>query len=586
MSKTATTWLLIGAPNSGKTSLFNALTGSDAEVMNYPGSTVRAQKAYLKKEYAAGVLVVDTPGVYGVSDSFPEETELKKILEGYKESPIVYVMDCRFVEHRLQLLKELLRRGRSCVVYCTHTLKSTVSFEELHTTYGISFIDSSQDLALKTLAYAVQNIGIQAPPPATTPTLPVRQANPYGLDRLILHSWLGLVSTLVVMVLIFGSIFYISQPISDLVECGVDQIILMLKLSDAANEYPLLISMICGGVLGGGALIVFTPQVFWLFVVVLFIQESGYLARAAVILDPIFQRVGLHGRSFVSLLSGFSCAVPAILLSKTIESKKERLITILTIPFMMCSARVPMVAMGVSFLLHDRPVLGGIIFAGFYFVSLFIGIVAAGIINVFSPSKDASFFMMELPPYKWPSVRVVMRAAANRVFMFLKGASALILGISLVIWFATTFPNYDSPNNSERVSQSYAAQIGQWMDPAFELLGVDWRVGTALIVSFTAREVFVPSITLLLGRDVTDTVGSGTFEQLRNVETKGGAPLFSFASVVSLLIFFMFALQCGSTVAVTAKEAGSRRVAFCQFVIMNGIAYTLAVIVYQILSRM
>lgn len=585
MSNVASTWLLIGAPNSGKTSLFNRLTGARADVMNYPGSTVLAQKASLKREFADGVFLVDTPGGYGIAGQAPEEAELKKTLEEYPQSPVIFVMDYRFAEHRLKLLRVLLTQGRKCVVYCTHVGKNTQSLEALHGEYGISFINGDQTLALKTLVYAVQNIHMQVPFSVEGSTCSTRNSSSYRLDRIFLDSWFGLVSAFVAMVLIFGSIFYIAMPLSDLLDSAVDQLVIAIRSSDTGVQYPMLISLFCGGILGAGTLIMFVPQIFLLFLIVLFIQESGYLARAAVVLDPIFQRVGLHGKSFVSLLSGFSCAIPAILLTKTIESKKERLLTILAIPFMMCSARVPLFAMGISFLFYDQPILGGAVFAGCYFMSFLIAISAAGLIKLFSPPKETSFFMMELPPYRLPAIRRLVLDSASRVLLFLKNAGPMILGISLVVWFATTFPNHDNPDNAERVSQSYAAKAGQWVTPVFEPMGLDWRVGTALIISFTAREVFVPTLTLLLGQDVTDASGATVFEQWRNIKTSSGEPLFSTGSIIAMLVFFLLALQCTSTVAVVAKETRSWRVAVCQFVIMNGLAYSLAVIVYQVISR-
>ncbi len=584
MSNIATTWLLIGAPNSGKTSLFNRLTGSSADVMNYPGSTVLSHKASLKKEYAKGVVLVDTPGGYSVAGHAPEEIELSKALAENKDSPIIFVMDFRFAEHRLVFLKQLLVQGRKCVAFCTHVGKNAKKLEVLHAKYGISFIDGDQVLALKTLVYAIQNIHIQAPLATGASSQSVRKAPSYTLDRIFLHSWLGLVSAFVLMIFIFSGVFYIAMPVSDALDFGVDQIMILLRSSDVGAQHPLAMSLLCGVILGLGSLAVFVPQIFLLFVIVLFIQESGYLARAAVILDPIFQRVGLHGKSFVSLLSGFSCAIPAIMLTKTIDSKKERMLTILAIPFMMCSARVPLFAMGISFLFYDNPILGGVIFGGLYFLSFFMALVAAGVITLFFPSKEASSFMMELPPYKLPPLWSIVRAAMRRVVIFLKNAGPLILGISLMVWFATTFPNYDNPNTSERVSESYATKVGQWVAPVFEPMGVDWKVGTAVIISFSAREVFVPTLTLLLGQDVTETSGVGTFEQWRSIKTTSGQPLFSTASMVALLVFFMIALQCTSTVAIIAKETNSWHRALWQFVIMNCLAYAFAVMVYKILS--
>ena len=584
MSNIATTWLLIGAPNSGKTSLFNRLTGSSADVMNYPGSTVLSHKASLKKEYAKGVVLVDTPGGYSVAGHAPEGIELSKALAENKDSPIIFVMDFRFAKHRLVFLKQLLAQGRKCVAFCTHVGKHTHKLEALHAEYGISFIDGDQVLALKTLVYAMQNIHIQAPLMTGASSQSVCEVPSYVLDRIFLHSWLGLVSAFALMIFIFSSVFYVSMPVSDALDFGIDRLIILLRSTDVGAQHPLAMSLLCGMISGVGSLMVFVPQIFLLFVIVLFIQESGYLARAAVILDPIFQRVGLHGKSFVSLLSGFSCAIPAIMLTKTIDSKKERMLTILAIPFMMCSARVPLFAMGISFLFYDNPILGGVIFGGLYFMSFLMALTAAGAITLFFPSKEISSFMMELPPYKLPPLWSIVRASMRRVAIFLKNAGPLILGISLIVWFATTFPNYDNTNTSERVSESYAAKVGQWVAPVFEPMGLDWKVGTAVIISFSAREVFVPTLTLLLGQDVTETSVANTFEQWRSLKATSGSSLFSRASMVALLVFFMIALQCTSTVAIIAKETNSWRRALLQFVIMNCLAYAFAVMMYKILS--
>ncbi|MDP3936339.1 MAG: ferrous iron transporter B [Alphaproteobacteria bacterium] len=579
-------WIIIGAPNSGKTSLFNKLTGSVGEVMNYPGSTASTHRSPLKKNFSSNVIVIDTPGIYGINGDSPEELEVRAMLDKYKNSPIIFVVDCRFIEHRIQLLSTLRSEGFKCVVYCTHVKDSSSNLYDLHVTHGISFIDSAQPLALKTLVYAIENIDLNTTTPSQM-TAPQKQvSSAHDLDRLFLHPWFGFLFTLAAMIFIFSCVFYIAQPISDQIESLIDLFIRLLQKQSFSMQHPLLTSLISGGVLGLGALLVFAPQIFLLFAIILFIQESGYLARAAVILDPLLQKFGLHGKSFVSLLSGFSCAIPAILLSRTIESRKERLITILVVPFMMCSARVPMYAMCISFLLRSQsPWVAGLAFASCYFINIFLGVVAAGIINKLLPKDTTSYFMMELPPYKWPSICVIARSAANRVFVFFKSAGPIILGLSLIIWASTTFPNYTNTDHSDRLAHSYAAKAGQWIEPVFKPMGADWRVGTALLTSFAAREVFASSITLLLGKDITETTGTSTFESLWGTKKKDGSPLFSIASVVALLIFFMFALQCSSTTAVTAKETGSWKIALSQFVIMNGLAYTLAVITYQILSR-
>lgn len=554
--------------------------------MNYPGSTANTHHAPLKKSFSENVIVIDTPGVYGIKGDSPEEVDVRSLLDKHKDSPIVFVVDCRFIEHRIQLLSTLRREGFKCVAYCTHVEDSSANLYDLHTTHGISFIDSALPLALKTLIYAIENIDLQMTAPSQIAQPQKQASNVRDLDRFFLHPWFGFLFASIAMILIFSAVFFIAQPISDAIESLIDALIQLLEQHSLSVQLPLLFSLISGGVLGLEALLVFSPQIFLLFAIILFIQESGYLARAAVLLDPILQKFGLHGKSFVSLISGFSCAIPAILLSRTIESKKERLITILAVPFMMCSARVPMYAMCISFLFRGQsPLMAGLAFASCYFINMFLGVVAAGIINKFLPTDTTSYFMMELPPYQWPSILGVLRSAANRVFVFFKSAGPIILGLSLIIWAATTFPHYTNADHADRLSNSYAAKAGQWVEPIFKPMGADWRVGTALLTSFAAREVFASSMTLLLGKDVTDTSGISTFESFWDAEKKDGGPLFSPASIIALLVFFMFALQCSSTTAVTAKETGSWKIAFSQFVIMNGLAYTLAVITYQFLSR-
>jgi ferrous iron transport protein B len=587
MPKVAIKWLLVGAPNSGKTSLFNQLTDAQGEVMNYPGSTAVAHTAKLKKKYKQNITVIDTPGIYELNDSIPEVLEVQNLLDKYSSAIIVFVLDCRFIDHRIQLLSSLLSKGLKCVVYCTHVQDSGTDLNSLHSIYKVSFIDSNHPLALKTLIYAVDNINLQSAAITSNTNLNRITINKkYDLDRLFLHPIFSVLFTVLAMILIFSGVFYIAQPVSAQLENIMDFTIYYFQKSDLAQRYKLLSSFVSGGILGIGTLLIFVPQIFLLFMIIFFIQQSGYLARAAVILDPLLQKFGLHGKSFVPLLSGFSCAIPAILLTRTITSKKERLLTILAIPFMICSARIPMYAMCVSFLFQKQSaVLAGLAFAACYLVNICLGVIAVGVINQFLPSDKTSYFMMELPPYKLPSLSMVVRSSLNRVWMFIKNAGPVILSISLIVWFATNFPGYENPNDSARLEQSYAGRFGQWVEPIFKPMGTDWRVGTAILTSFAAREVFVSSITLLLGQDLTDTTNIGSLQSLTTIQNDDGTPLFSYASIIALLVFFMFALQCSSTTAVTAKETGSWKIAIFQFIIMNGLAYILAVVTYQILSR-
>lgn len=580
-------WILVGAPNSGKTSLFNQLTGANSEVMNYPGSTATSSTAKLKKSYQKAITIIDTPGIYNIDSDSPEAIEVQAVLEQHPTSPIIFVLDCRFLKHRVQLLLQLLSQGFKCVVYCTHVFNSGVNLEDLHLNYGVSFIDSGQSLAIKILIYALDNIDLHfAPKASMTPPKGVSKPKTIDLDVFFLHPWLSFITLIALMVIVFSGIFYVAQPISAHVETLMDWGVSLIQNSQFAGTHPLLGSLVAGTILGVGTLLIFVPQIFLLFAMILFVQESGYLARAAVVLDPIFEKFGLHGKSFVPLLSGFSCAIPAILLTKTIESKKEKLLTILAIPFMVCSARVPMYALCVSFLFYDSPVLGGLVFSGMYLLNLLFGAIAAGIVNSFLSRGQSSYLMMELPPYRLPRLWQVLRAAFRRVVIFLKNAGPIIFGVSLVVWFVTTFPDYENADGTQRLERSYAGQLGQWIEPVFKPMGADWRVGTAILTSFAAREVFVSSLRLLITDTETtpEADGKGIIQNLKNLQGNDGRPLFSTASMIALLVFFMLALQCSSTTIVTAKETKSWGIALAQFLIMNGLAYTLAVITYQIVS--
>ena len=230
MSDVKIKWILVGAPNSGKTSLFNTLTGSSGEVMNYPGSTTTTHKAALNKGFSTEVTIIDTPGVYGINGNSPEEVEVRTALKEHKQSPIIFVMDCRFIEHRIQLLAKLLNDGYNCVAYCTHVEVAAADLYELHLTYGISFIDSSQVLAIKTLLYAVENIHAHATAPSQTSNTLKVQKSKVDLDPIFLHPILGFMFVILAMILIFSGVFFIAQPISDGVESFIDMFIYSLQL--------------------------------------------------------------------------------------------------------------------------------------------------------------------------------------------------------------------------------------------------------------------------------------------------------------------------------------------------------------------
>ncbi len=579
MSKDQLTWVLVGAPNSGKTSLFNELTGQLKEVMNYPGSTVVSHKGRLQERLGSiDTMIVDTPGVYGLFDDSLETQELLNVVAKNEHAKLIYVVDVRFFDHRKSLMLEVLKLGKPSVVFCTHTESSSVNLEVLNKEYAVPFVNANDPLSLKILLYALKNLN-HAPAITVKKEKSLSFEEVARLDAVLLHPIWGGVFALLMLLVLFNSVFYIATPISNLIEYTMDSVLQNLGYL-SPNMW---VSLLSGMILGLGTLLMFSPQIFMLFFVIFFIQESGYLARLVVIFDVLFQRFGLSGRSFVSILSGFSCAVPAILLTRTIESKRERLLTMIAIPFLVCSARVPMLAMCVSFLFYQRPVLGGIVFSICYFLSLLLGLLAAAVISKIVPDDVSSSLIMEIPPYQPPRIFQVVRMAFVRLKSFFREAGVLIFTMSFIIWGVTSFP-LDKQSSPSTLSNSYVAKVGKFLDPVFQPMGADWRVGTSVLASFAAREVFVPSLTMLLGQELSNFNGKSVFTSFQDIERSDGTKLFSGATVIALLMFFMIALQCSSTSVVMAKESGSWRIALAQFALMNGLAYIASVCVYQLLK--
>lgn len=332
------------------------------------------------------------------------------------------------------------------------------------------------------------------------------------------------------------------------------------------------------------AFLVFIPQIFILFIGIGILESTGYLARAATLIDRPFSALGMSGRSFVPLLSGFACAVPAIIATRNIPSKKDRMITSFVIPLMSCSARLPVYALFIAFLFHgESPFKAGLALAALYLGSIVIGTFAAGVVSKFVPAKEPSFFMMELPIYRRPKVRVLLRQSWTRTLSYVKRAGPVIFAFAVVIWVGTTFPHYELQDPHEKLEQSYVGQMGKVIEPIVHPMGVDWRVGVGLISAFAAREVFVSSLALTFNITDTeeDTQQQALLTQMGTAVNSRGEKIFTVSSVIGLMIFFLIALQCMSTVGVQIRESGSLKFALTQLVAFNLFAYVLVVLLVQ-----
>jgi ferrous iron transport protein B len=345
------------------------------------------------------------------------------------------------------------------------------------------------------------------------------------------------------------------------------------------------VQFLSGGVLASAsAVLVFVPQIFILFIGIILLEDSGYLARSATLIDKPLSMLGLGGRSFVPLLSGYACAVPAMMAARTINSKRERWLTLFILPLMSCSARLPVFALLLTFLFHgDAAWKAGVMLTAIYIGSMLMGALAAVIAGRFLKIEDKSFFMLELPVYRRPQASLVLRQAFSRTKSYIVRAGPAIFTFALIIWVATTFPAYNLENKTERLNQSYAAQAGHLIEPVFRPMGGDWRTGVGLMSAFAAREVFVSSLAVLF--QVTDqdedSMQETLLSKMHDAKAPDGGALFTVSSVLGLILFFMIALQCLSTVTVAVRESGRWRFALMQLALYNVIAYVVSVSVVQ-----
>ena len=617
------TFVLVGAPNSGKTTLYNWLTGSKFKTVNYPGATVEYSIGALAAPWKVSAKAVDTPGVYSLHPKSADEVVTLKVLYdnpavGSIDGVIVVVDGTQLSRHLLLAeqikdtgfpfvlaitMSDLLRKEKieidmnylmqrfSCPVVAIDGLLGG-GLQELvnlcdqlpvgvqgakHAVWSLDVQEKKQAEIEKVAKSALKN------DPRLNSKLKNVTSATRKIDEVLMHPIFGLIAFVAIMTLLFSSIFWAAQPFMNAIDQGFS--ILGEQVTGFLGE-NIYSHFIGGGVITGlGAAMVFVPQIFILFLGISLLESSGYLARAATIIDRPFSKLGMSGRSFVPVLSGFACAVPAIIASRNIPSARDRWITNFIIPLMTCSARLPVYALLLAFVFrNEAPWKPGLVLAFIYLTSVLIGTVAAGIVNKFLPKKEVSFFMMELPLYRRPMIRVILRQALTRTYSYIQRVGPVILVLSVVIWGASYFPQYELKDPQQKLEQSYLGQFGHVLEPVFKPMGSDWRVGIGLISAFAAREVFVSSLAIVF--NVTDnneqTQQNSLLENMKTATFEDGSLVFTGPSVTALIIFFMIALQCMSTVAISIKENNSWKYAMSQLVVFNLVAYILAVSVFQL----
>ena len=643
---------LVGNPNCGKSTLFNRLTGLTQKTSNLPGTTVEAMHGEIKVGQKT-IHLLDLPGIYSLYTKSEDEGLVVKHLirtDNDKPEAIIFVMDASNLRRNLLLFSQVaeLQIPCACVLTMTDTAVRRgidIDLLALQAALGVPCI-AFNPRKEKNIGCVVSLFSATAKPNIIgAPTqLPQRlqeyqqgakiqglseetlrryisieevikkctTKRPVGLksltlkiDRLTTHKWGGYFIFAAIMMVLFQGVFSLAKLPMDLIGMAFQTISSTIKslLPDG-----LVSNFIVQGLIGGmEGVVVFVPQIFILFFLIGLLEDSGYMVRASFITDRIMRKLGLNGRSIIPLVGGFACAIPSIMATRSIKSKRERLATMIVVPLMSCSARLPVYVLLVSVAIPFAQFWGPFhaqtfVITSAYMAGIVVAVILAFIFRLFQGKQSSSEFILELPAYQMPRIQTVLHQAWLKCLSFLSEAGKVIIVISMILWFLSNFGPSEAmktaeteahilsqldPSHSEdikttlRLEASYAGHLGKWIEPAIEPLGYDWKTGIALITSFAAREVFVGTMATLFQSSEDNT--QGIIEKMQAVKNpKTGKPLYGLPYALSLIVFYAFALQCMSTMAVMKRETGSWTWPIALFLIYGIIAYIGAYMVYHI----
>ncbi len=690
---------LIGNPNTGKTSVFNALTGLNQKVGNYPGITVEKKQGRCRLDRVTKARILDLPGTYSLNASSMDESVVVELLLNKNDFDFpdvaVVVTDVENLKRNLLLFTQIkdleiptvlvvnmsdqmLRKGikidvrkleeklnTRVVLVSTrentgvNQLKkilvdyrsiSTTSILDLNTidqkyfeslgkafpnqslyklwlviTQDVNFTKLERQKVADTAQFRTQSKSYikklqqretikryQTIKQILKETYQVKSDEATDLrsklDNLLIHKFWGYVIFFLILLTIFQAIFDWSSLPMDFIDSSFAH---LSEWTKRQMPVGVLTDLITEGIISGlGGIVIFIPQIAFLFMFISILEETGYMSRVVFLMDRGLRKFGLSGKSVVPLISGVACAIPAVMATRNIENWKERLITILVVPFTTCSARLPVYMILISLVIPNDRLLGinyqGLTLMGLYLIGFLMAIISASILNGFLKSPTKSYFVIEMPNYKLPLLKNIALTVLEKTRSFVLEAGKIILAISILLWFMASFgPGKNFTNAEEIVTQQFASQsmselelknkiasfrlensyigiLGKTVEPLIQPLGYDWKIGIALISSFAAREVFVGTLATIYSveSDAEETIKSRMAGETR----KDGTPLFNLATGVSLMLFYAFAMQCMSTLAIVKKETNSWKWPTIQLFSMTVIAYIAALIAYQLLK--
>lgn len=617
MEKPPETVALAGNPNTGKTTLFNALCGTAEKVGNYSGVTVSVRSGQCYTPHGRKLALIDLPGCYSLSGGAPDQEIAGGVLLGTDDKfpqpdLVVCVLNASNLERHLQLALEIIELKIPVIIALNMVdmaEKSGLRLDpvKLSEELGVPVvpIQANRGKGLVELKQALGHPLPAAPEPrwetgnaearhqfglkvaelaARRPTLHSSNLSD-RLDTVLLHPVFGWVCFIGIMFALFWSIFSFASIPMGWIESLQDWLIGQVENAMAEGD---LRDLLTQGVIGGvGAVVIFLPQILLLFFCIGLLESSGYMARAAFLMDGFMAKVGLSGKAFLPLLSSYACAIPGVMATRTIDSPKERLVTIFVAPWMSCSARLPVYLLLVPMLLggSEGGSMQALVFLSIYVLGTLTAFVVARILRGrLGPDEVKSHFLLELPPYRLPQWSYIFRHVLERGGAFLKNAGTIILGIMILLWAATTYPKLESDDPAEVLAHTVVGRVSHFIEPLVKPLGFDGRTGTAILTSFAAREVFVGSMAQLFRVQESDDEQAtrGRIRSQMAAETwPDGRPMFGPAAVISLLIFYIYALQCLPTSAVVARESGSWKWAVGQFIFMTLFAAGASLLVYQ-----